>query len=133
LARHPEVEARLEEIRAEAEATLVPVGTAAIAARAKVTADSLIDEAEAVRAEAMKSRQLAAANTAIKQKGVLGGVWIEKSEVGSPGEFDHLGDEELDRMLLERFLELYGSRLAISNGTVTLNGRALASPGDDHD
>jgi hypothetical protein len=37
LARHPEVETRLEQIRAEAEAALVPVGTTVIAARASVT------------------------------------------------------------------------------------------------
>jgi len=44
LANHPEIQGRLEELRA------VPVGTRAIAARNKVTADSLIDEAEQARA-----------------------------------------------------------------------------------
>ena len=45
----------------------------------------------------MNSHQFAAANTAIKRKAVLGGVWIEKSEIGAPGEFDHLSDDELER------------------------------------
>ena len=93
---------RLEGIRAEAKATLVPVGTAAIAARAKVTAESLIDEAEEVRVGAMRSHQYNAANGAIKNKSVLTGVWVERAEIGGPGDFDHLTDDDLERLLVER-------------------------------
>jgi hypothetical protein len=54
-----------------------------------------MDEAEQVRVRAMESGQLNAAVAAIKEKGVLSGKRIERSEVGGPGEFDHLSDEEL--------------------------------------
>ena len=50
----------------------------------------------------MESKQYNAANTAIKNKSVLAGVWIERAEIGSPGEFDHLNDDELERLLVER-------------------------------
>jgi hypothetical protein len=39
--------------------------------------------------------QLNAAVAAIKEKGVLSGKRVERSEVGGPGEFDHLSDDEL--------------------------------------
>jgi len=71
-------------------------------ARAKVTAESLLHEAEQARVGAMESKQYNAANTAIKNKSVLAGVWIERAEIGSPGEFDHLNDDELERLLVER-------------------------------
>jgi hypothetical protein len=35
---------------------------------------------------------------------VLGGKWIERAEVGSPGEFETMTDEELERALMERAL-----------------------------
>jgi len=105
LARNPEIEAsRLAEIRGEmaSEKTGLPLGTNAIAARAKVTAESLIDEAEAVRVGAMNSHQYNAANGAIKNKSVLSGVWIERAEIGGPGAFDHLTDDQLEHLLIER-------------------------------
>ena len=77
-----------------------------LAEKAVVTAESLIEEAEAVRVGAMDSRQFAAANTAIKGKGVLSGVWIERSEVGLPGEFDHMSDEELRQSIINEAREL---------------------------
>jgi hypothetical protein len=55
------------------------------------------------RAQAMKNGRQAAAVSAIKEKGVLSGVRIERKEVGTPGEFDHLTDDELERLLIERF------------------------------
>jgi hypothetical protein len=102
LSRRPEIEARVAEIRGLAAATGLPVGTNAIAARAKVTAESLIDEAEQARAGATEAKQFGAVNGAIKNKGILSGVWIERAEIGSPGEFDHLNDDELERLLIER-------------------------------
>ena len=129
LARHPEIEDRVEQLRAEAEAALVPVGTSAIAAKANVTAESLIAEAEAVRAGAMKGHQFAAANNAIKTKGVLGGVWIERAEVGQPGEFEALTDAELDRFIADEFNALFGPRLGIIDGSA-LDGAALKDSDD---
>jgi hypothetical protein len=74
-----------------------PVGTRAIAARANVTVETLIDDSEKVFQHAIKINQLGAANTAIKGKAILSGKWIERAEVGSPGEYDALSDEELER------------------------------------
>jgi hypothetical protein len=124
LAKHPEVEARLEEIRGNmvAEKTGIPFGTNAIAARANVSAESLIDEAEAARVQAMANGRESAAVAAIKEKAILSGKRVERSEIGGPGEFDHLSDEELDRTIVERFHRLFASRFAISNGTAALNG-----------
>jgi hypothetical protein len=108
LAKHPEVQARLEEIRGElaAEKTGFPFGTSAIAARANVTAESLMDQAEAILARAMQSGQLSAAVSALKEKGVLSGKRVERREVGGPGEFDHLSDEELRAEIQRELTEL---------------------------
>jgi hypothetical protein len=108
LAKHPEVLARLEEMRGgvekiRGEQTDFPVGTRAIAARAKVTAESLIEMARTTYDSAMNEKQFAAANGSIREMGVLTGHRIERSEVGAPGEFDHLADDELERALVERF------------------------------
>jgi hypothetical protein len=109
LSKHPEVEARLEEIRADMGAPLsqgdektgFPFGTNAIAAKANVTAESLMDQAEAILARAMNSHQYGAAVSALKEKSILSGKRVERSEVGGPGEFDHLSDDEL-RAEIER-------------------------------
>jgi hypothetical protein len=100
LANHPEVQARLEEIRA------VPVGTRAIAARNKVTPETLIEWQNEVREQGMKSGQLSAASTAIREISILTDHRIERSEIGSPGEFDHLTDDELERVLVQRMAAL---------------------------
>ena len=49
----------------------------------------------------MTNGQISAAVSAIKEKGVLTGTWIERQEVGRPGEF-----HELERALIERFSAL---------------------------
>jgi hypothetical protein len=109
LAKHPEVLARLEEIRGEGQGW--PVGTRAIAARANVTVETLIDDSEKVFQRAMEINQLSAANTAIKGKGILTGKWVERAEVGSPGEYDALSDEELERQLMARLAKLGFARV----------------------
>jgi hypothetical protein len=58
------------------------------------------------RLAAMVSGQNNAANTAIKVKAVLSGKWIERAEIGTPGEFDAMTDEELERALIERVQKL---------------------------
>ena len=60
-----------------------------------MTAESLMDQAEAILALAMQSGQLSAAVSALKEKGVLSGKRVERREVGDPGAFDHLSDDEL--------------------------------------
>jgi hypothetical protein len=54
----------------------------------------------------MESGQLSAAVAAIKEKGVITGHRVERSEIGAPGEFDHYTDEKLERALVERFSAL---------------------------
>jgi len=72
LAKHPEVQARLEEIRGEHAqgSTGLPFGTSVIAARANVTAESLMDQAETILARAMDSHQYGAAVSALKEKSI---------------------------------------------------------------
>src|SRR6516165_2605783 len=94
LARHPQVQARLKEIKGQ------------LAEKAVVTAESLMKEAEEVRVRAMERGQLNAAVAAIKEKGVLSGKRVERSEVGLPGQFDHLSDEELHAEIQRELTEL---------------------------
>jgi phage terminase small subunit len=117
LAKHPEILARLEEIRGEGQGEQGwPVGTRAIAARAKVTVESLIDDSEKVLQRAMEINQLGAANTAIKGKGILSGKWIERQEVGGPGEYDSLSDDDLEQQIMERIARLgFASVVALAD------------------
>jgi hypothetical protein len=61
---------------------------------------------EDVRQRAMEIDQLSAANTAIKVKSVLTGKWIERAEVGAPGEYETMTDDELERAIVERVARL---------------------------
>jgi hypothetical protein len=61
------------------------------------------NEAEEARLATMASGQISAAVAAIKEKGVLSRQRIERAEIGGPGEFDALTDDELERALIERF------------------------------
>jgi len=131
LAKHPEVLARLEEIRGEQ--TGVPVGTRAIAARANVTAETLMDELEQARALAMESKQPSAAVGATKEKSILSGHRIERTEIGGPGEFDHLSDDELLATIRDRWARLDSeTQLASSNGSIQLNGAPRNPKDRDH-
>jgi hypothetical protein len=49
---------------------------------------------------------LSAAVSALKEKGVLSGKRVERSEIGAPGEFDNLTDDELLTVLRERIERL---------------------------
>jgi hypothetical protein len=62
--------------------------------------------AEEVRKAAYDSGQFGAANTAIKGKGILSGKWVERAEIGAPGEYDALSDDELERQIMERVARL---------------------------
>jgi hypothetical protein len=57
--------------------------------------------------------QYNAANTAIKNKSVLAGVWVERAEIGSPGQFDAMSDDELERVLVQRLADLGLSVVAL--------------------
>lgn len=83
LTRNDKVQARVAELQ----------GRTAI--RAEVTAASLIAEAEEVRQKAMEAGQFAPAIAAIKEKGVLAGVRIEKRE-NTNRSLTSMTDEELE-------------------------------------
>ena len=68
--------------------------------------ESLIEQAEEVRKRAMEGNQFSAAISAIREMGVLSGMRIERKEVGPPGAFDDLSDEQLERALRERLARL---------------------------
>jgi phage terminase small subunit len=80
--------------------------TTKTAAKAAVTAETLLDEFEQVRSQAMKNGREGNANNAIKGKAVLSGHWVERKEIGAPGEFEALQDDELERLLVQRLGEL---------------------------
>lgn len=65
------------------------------AIKAEVTAASLIEEAEEVRLKAMAQGQLAAAIAAIREKGVLAGVRVEKRESTHKTDPKAMSDDEL--------------------------------------
>lgn len=65
------------------------------AVRAEVTVASLIDEAEEVRAQALKDGQYSAAIAAIREKGVLAGVRVEKRENRNTVDPNKMSDDEL--------------------------------------
>jgi hypothetical protein len=61
-----------------------------------------VQDSERVYRRAMEIGQLSAANTAIKGKGILSGKWVERAEVGAPGEYETMTDDELERQIMER-------------------------------
>jgi hypothetical protein len=63
---------------------------AAATERAVITRASLIEMARDVYVQAKQSGQMSAATMALKELGVLSGIRIERSERGSPGQFDWL-------------------------------------------
>jgi Fe2+ transport system protein FeoA len=54
----------------------------------------------------MASKQFSAAIAAIREMGVLSGQRIERREIGAPGEFEALTDDELLAALRERLRAL---------------------------
>lgn len=67
-----------------------------VAKRVEVTVESLVAEAELVRAAAMDMGQLSAAVSAIKEKGILAGVRVERSERKTTIDETSYSDSELD-------------------------------------
>jgi hypothetical protein len=105
LAHRPSVAARVKELTSH---------YAELAAKTAITTESLVQDVEKVLQRAMAIDQLGAANTAIKGKGILSGKWVERAEIGAPGEYDALSDEELERQIMERMARLgYVVTLAI--------------------
>ena len=112
---------RVEEITREA------------ARRTVINKEYLIEKSEELRAWGMEIDQLAAAGTAIRELGVLTGHRVERAEIGGPGEFDHLTDDELLAAIRERWARLEGdTQFAIGNGSITLNGVPRNPKDRDH-
>jgi len=84
LLRHPKVVARLEQLKNR------------LAAKIDVTLASLIAEAESARVLAMSIDQPSAAVAAIKEKGVLAGLRVEKAERKNINDVRRLTNAELD-------------------------------------
>jgi hypothetical protein len=93
-----DVIARIDQIRAEHEQRQREA-TQKATEKLAITVESLIREAEAARVLAMQEKQPSAAIAAIKEKGVLAGIRMEKSE--RRNSYADLSDEELDRQLAE--------------------------------
>jgi len=83
LTRNDKVQARVAELQERS------------AIKAEVTAASLIEEAEAVREKALAAGQYAAAIAAIREKGVLAGVRVEKRESTHKSDPKAMTDDEL--------------------------------------
>jgi hypothetical protein len=115
LARHPDVQERVKEIKGH------------VAAAQQITREKLVEWHNEVRQQGMVNGQLSAADTAIKEISVLTGHRIERAEIGGPGEFDHLTDAELLSAIRERFARLESEmQSAIPVKSIALNG-------DSHD
>lgn len=65
------------------------------ALRAEVTVASVLNELEEARQLAMSIQQPAAATAAVMGKAKVKGLIVERKEVGAPGDFDRMSDDEL--------------------------------------
>ena len=73
---------------------------------AKVTVASLVGAADEAREAALAEKQISAAVAAIKEMGILTGLRIDRREVGKPGEFERLSDEELQHFIASESAKL---------------------------
>jgi hypothetical protein len=69
------------------------------AERVQLTVGDLVAKVEEIRELAIADKQRSAAVGALKEIGILTGLRIDRREVGSPGEFDRLSDEELQQFI----------------------------------
>lgn len=95
------------------------------ARRAEITVQSLLAEAEEARLLAIKIGQPAAAVAATRERGVLSGKRIEKSEQGKPGDFDRMADDELEEFIASRqgIAGAGASRAGKANGQTGVRGK----------
>lgn len=66
---------------------------------AQITVATLVAAADEVREKALEYKQLSAAVGAIKEMGILTGLRIDRREIGDPGEFARLSDDELMKVI----------------------------------
>jgi hypothetical protein len=124
LRANAKVAARIREIQEERERR--DSRAAEIAAqKAAVSVESLLRELEEARVAAMADGQFGAAVAAVKEKGVLAGVRVERSEQRHLGDFDQLSLEELRRELFVQARELgLHAELLLEDGR-TIDGEAV--------
>jgi hypothetical protein len=98
LARKKHISVRVAELQEE-QLAIHQQATAEAAAKAKVTIESLIAEAEAARVKAMSEKGgAAAAVTALTAKAKLAGMWREKVDQHNTGS----AYERIERIIVER-------------------------------
>lgn len=61
----------------------------------QITVASLVARADELRELAIEHKQISAGVAAVKEIGILTGLRIDRREIGAPGEFDRMNDEEL--------------------------------------
>lgn len=66
---------------------------------AQITVATLVAAADEVRGLAIRDKQHSAAVGAIKEMGILTGLRIDRREIGDPGEFARLSDDELMKVI----------------------------------
>jgi len=105
LAHRPSVAARVKELTSH---------YAELAAKTAITAEGLVQMFDDIRKRAIESGRLSAGVSAVKEISILTGKRTERSEIGTPGEFDAYTDDELERLLAER-----RARLGFAPGSET--------------
>lgn len=111
MAARPDIQARLMELKGRA------------AERASVTVESLLGEAEEIRAAALADGEFSAAIAAVREKGILSGKRVERSEHGLPGEFERLTSDELREALVAEAMGLGLDKvLMLTNGAANGTG-----------
>jgi hypothetical protein len=78
----------------------------ATAKKAAVTLESLVEMQQKLYDKAYDTGQLSAGVAAGKEISVLTGHRVERAEIGAPGEFDAMQDDELERLLVQHLGEL---------------------------
>jgi hypothetical protein len=85
-----EIRARLAELQRATEQKTV------------VTTELLLRRAEEILDAAFKAGQFSASTAALKELGILSGKRVERQEVGQPGEFENLSDQEFVARVREK-------------------------------
>lgn len=65
----------------------------------QITVASLVDRADELRELAIEHKQISAGVAAVKEIGILTGLRIDRREIGDPGEFARLSDDELLKVI----------------------------------
>src|SRR3954470_653693 len=82
--------------------------------RVQVTVGDLVSAANEIRGLAIRDKQYSAAVGAVKEIGILTGLRIDRREIGRPGEFERMSDEELEAWIASetaKLIELPGDEL----------------------